>query len=180
MFLTHPVKPLTPRESAVVADHLRHLGPILRYDCYATYVDRLGFPEAYSVGCLALCLAARTWKPDAAPFRVWSRFYIRGALIEAVQRIPKERGAGPELAAFSAEPTPDRVAEARDAADRVLAVLPERQRQALCLRARGFTFEEAGRQLGISRSNAGRLHTRSLERVHRLLPNLRGDLCYCR
>jgi RNA polymerase sigma-70 factor (ECF subfamily) len=113
---------------------------------------------------LALPAAAARYE-ERAKFRSWlfgiavrkARAFSRKAWIRRVVGAADGNAASPE-------PTPDRAAEHREAALRVLASLPRAQREVLVLHAvEGFEGEEIARILGIS---AGTVWTR-LHRARR-------------
>jgi RNA polymerase sigma factor (sigma-70 family) len=176
---SQPSEPLSGRQRLIVVCHLPRLGELLRQRRFAGYCHLLGYAEAYQVGALAFCRAAKSFDPElGVPFHLYAAFWLKKYLIGACAAEARDGGCQPlgDDAAPSNEPSPAHLCAVRELASEVLRVLPPTLREALELRAAGHSFRETGELLGKSRSLAGRWHERAKERVWRLAPHVWGEV----
>jgi len=140
--------------------------------------------------CLGLCLAAASWDPGKAPFSVYARIRVRGAVLDALRgaRFGKrnkearwfvtldepdpESGESPKdmipADDLSPEETVIRLAEQAQLRE-ALAALSERERFILESWAEGELLKHVGARLGFSESRACQLAKRGLRRLKAMM-----------
>lgn len=91
------------------------------------------------------------------------------------RRLRVLRGLDPRRVHADPPPSPERAAQARDAATRarrLLDTLPERDRIILLMREEGFVHREIAEAVGTTTGSVGTMIARALDRVARLAPTV--------
>jgi RNA polymerase sigma factor for flagellar operon FliA len=160
---------------ALIETHL-HLVQALARQVHTDVCDRLELDDLVAYGHHGLCDAARRFDPgQGVSFATYAWHRVRGAMLDGLREMTEVD-----------EELPDDVAELPDlgeraddlaaAADerrrlfRVLATLPDKERH--FVEKHYFedkTLIDAGRELGLSRSWASRLHARAVSRLRELI-----------
>lgn len=174
-------KRLTPAQQRLVAANTGLVHAVIR----RLRIGGVGRDDGISEGMLALCEAARTWRPGRSQFSTWATLRVGWHLRTWMSRVNRVAAADVELThrlrgrehswteADECAPDGDWV---DSLVQRVMGGCPDATRDVVRLALRGATPAEMRERTGLSRARVQALRTEAREALEPLRAIMQDDL----